>query len=90
METENRISQIAMAVVAGIAAGAATWYFMTSENGKHNWNTFLEIAKDVSDKLADAGIDRNNLTAAGKNIAEYVKERAAAGIDTVETAVSNA
>lgn len=89
METDNKSSQIAIAVLAGIAAGAATWYFLTNPNGKQNWKAFMEIAKDLSDRLADAGIDKNSLTTAGKNIAEYVKERSAAGMESVDHAMHN-
>ena len=77
MESNNKNSQIAIAIMAGIAAGAATWYFITTENGKHNWRTFLEIAKDISDKLGDMSMDTgSNLSSAGRNISNYVDDRA--------------
>ncbi|WP_304068355.1 hypothetical protein [Pedobacter glucosidilyticus] len=47
---ENK-SKIAAIVVAGIAAGAAAWYFTRSESGKQNWSALVDGVKDLTDHL---------------------------------------
>lgn len=77
MENNSNNSKIAVAIIAGIAAGAATWYFLTTENGKHNWATLIDIAKDVSDKLIAASSEQGAFIAsAGKDASEYIGHRA--------------
>ncbi len=73
----NKNSKIALAIVAGVAAGAATWYFMNTENGKQNWSTLLNTVKDVTDKLMAAGSEKGSmLAAAGREASEYIGSRA--------------
>lgn len=83
---ENNNSKIALAIIAGIAAGAATWYFMTTENGKQNWSTLIDIAKDVSDKLIAAGSEQgSSLASAGKEASEYIGHKAAEAFDGIKS-----
>ncbi|MEJ7778507.1 MAG: hypothetical protein WKF68_02855 [Daejeonella sp.] len=70
---ENNNSKIALAIVAGIAAGATAWYLMGTENGKHNWTTLLDVVKDISDKLIEASSDGGSmLAAAGKEASDFI------------------
>ena len=83
---ENNNSKIAVAIIAGIAAGAATWYLMTTENGKHNWATFIDLAKDVSDKLIAAGeAQGSSLASAGREATEYISHKASEAFDTARS-----
>jgi hypothetical protein len=83
---ENNNSKIAVAIIAGIAAGAAAWYFMTTENGKHNWATLIDIAKDITDKLKDAGSEQGSfLASAGREASEYVGRKASDAFDGVKS-----
>lgn len=77
MENNSNNSEIAVAIIAGIAAGAATWYFMTTENGKQNWATLIDIAKEISDKLIAASSEQGtSLISATKDASEYIGHRA--------------
>ncbi len=74
---ENNNSKIALAIVAGIAAGATAWYLMGTENGKQNWTTLLDVVKDISDKLIEASSDGGSMLAsAGKEASEYIGHKA--------------
>ncbi len=74
---ENHNSKLAIAVVAGVAAGAIAWYLISSENGKHNWKTLLDVVKDVSDKLIEASAENGSMLAsAGKEASEYIGQGA--------------
>lgn len=46
-----------MAILAGLAVGAATWYFMNTKNGRQQWDTLLDTAKDVTDKFKKASLE---------------------------------
>lgn len=82
---ENNNSKIAVAIIAGIAAGAATWYFMTTENGRHNWSTLIDLAKDVSDKLMTAGAEKGSaFVSAGREASEYAGQKASEAFDSVK------
>lgn len=84
MENNNN-SKIALAIVSGIAAGVATWYFMGSEKGKQNWITLIGIAKDVTDKLIATGNENGAyLASAGRGISEYIEHTAADAKDQVK------
>jgi hypothetical protein len=73
----NKNSKIALAIVAGVAAGAATWYFMNTENGKQSWANLLNVVKDVSDRLIATGTEKGSLLAsAGKEASEYIGHKA--------------
>lgn len=73
----NKNSKIALAVVAGVAAGAAVWYFMSTENGKQNWSTVLNAVKDMSDKLVSVGSEKASVIAsAGREASELIANRA--------------
>jgi type II secretory pathway pseudopilin PulG len=73
----NKNSKIALAIVAGLAAGAATWYFMSTENGKQNWSALLNTVKDVTDKLISAGTEKGSaLASAGREASEFVGQKA--------------
>ena len=74
---ENNNSKIAIAIVAGVAAGATAWYLMSTENGKHSWTTLLDVIKDVSDKLISASNESGSfLSLAGKDASEYIGHKA--------------
>ena len=73
----NKNSKLALAIVAGIAAGAATWYFMSTENGKQNWSTLLNTVKDVTDKLMAASAEKGSaLASVGREASEYIGNKA--------------
>lgn len=72
---DNKNSKIALAVLAGVAAGAATWYFMTTENGKQNWLTLINTVKDLSEKLMESETG-SRLASAGKDASEYISQKA--------------
>jgi type II secretory pathway pseudopilin PulG len=73
----NKNSKLALAIVAGLAAGAATWYFMSTENGKQNWSALLNTVKDVTDKLIAAGAEKGSvLASAGREASEFVGQKA--------------
>jgi gas vesicle protein len=58
---ENNSKRIAAMVIAGLAAGAATWYLMKTENGKENWSAIIDAVKDFNDKVkskAAEGVDK--------------------------------
>lgn len=78
MENNNsKNGKIALAIVAGVAAGAATWYFMSTENGKQNWANLLNVVKDVSDKLINSTTEKGSLlVSAGKEASEYLTHKA--------------
>lgn len=77
---------MAMAIAAGVAAGVATWYFMSTENGKHNWAVLIDIAKDVSDKLIAAANEQENyLSSMGRDASEYIKDKSADTIDSIKS-----
>lgn len=74
---ENHNSKLAIAVVAGVAAGAIAWYLISSENGKHNWKTLLDVVKDVSDKLIEASAESGSmLSSAGKDASSFIGQKA--------------
>ena len=73
----NKNSKVALAIIAGVAAGAAAWYFMNTENGKQNWASLLNALKDVSDKLVTKGSEQaSQLASAGKEASEYIGHKA--------------
>ncbi|HEY1010875.1 MAG: hypothetical protein ACO1NS_13030 [Daejeonella sp.] len=73
----DKNSKIALAIIAGVAAGAATWYFMSTENGKQNWSSLLNTVKDVTDKLMAVGSEKGSvLAAAGKEASEFIGHKA--------------
>lgn len=73
----NKNSKIALAVIAGLAAGAATWYFMSTENGKQNWSSLLNTVKDVTDKLMASGAEQGSaIASAGREASEYLGSKA--------------
>lgn len=49
MENKTK-SKIALGVILGVAAGAAVYYFMTSENGKQELSDVIDSVKDFADK----------------------------------------
>ncbi|MEJ7693866.1 hypothetical protein [Daejeonella sp.] len=76
MKNDNK-SEIALAIIAGIAAGTAAWYFMSSDKGKENWSTLLNTLRDVTDRLMEAGAEKGSLlAAAGREASEYISEKA--------------
>lgn len=76
MENNNN-SKIALAIVTGIAAGVATWYFMGSEKGKQNWISLIDIARELGDKLIAAGDDkRAYIASAGSDVSDYIGHQA--------------
>ncbi|TAH02025.1 MAG: YtxH domain-containing protein [Sphingobacteriales bacterium] len=44
-------SKIATAIFAGLAAGAAVWYFMSTEAGKNKLSNFVDDVQDFSNTL---------------------------------------
>lgn len=44
-------SKIATAIFAGLAAGAAVWYFMSTEDGKKKLSNFVDDVQDFSNNL---------------------------------------
>lgn len=79
---DNKNSKMAFAILAGVAAGAATWYFMSTENGKHNWVTLINTVKDVTDKLIERGSEGGSfLASAGREASEYISQKAGNLVD---------
>ncbi len=73
----NKNSKIALAIIAGVAAGAATWYFMSTENGKQSWSSLINTMKDVTDKLIATGSEKGSMLAsAGREASEYIGSKA--------------
>ena len=50
-------SKVALAILAGLAVGAATWYFMNSKNGRQHWETVLDAANDITAKFKKASLE---------------------------------
>ncbi len=83
---ENNSSKMVVAIIAGVAAGAAAWYFMTTENGKQNWSALIDIAKDVSDKLIAMSEEKGStLVSAGREATEYIGQRASNAFERVNS-----
>ena len=81
----NKNSKIALAILAGVAAGAATLYFMNTENGKQNWSTLINTVKEVTDKLIDSGTEKGSMLAsAGREASEYIGNRASVLMEDVK------
>lgn len=59
MENSTK-TKLAAAIISGIAVGAATWYFMSTENGKQQWNTLVDVAKDFTDKIKDTAKEQSS------------------------------
>ena len=79
---DNKNSKMAFAILAGVAAGAATWYFMSTENGKHNWVTLINTVKDITDKLVEGGSQGGSfLASAGREASEYISQKASGLVD---------
>ena len=56
----NTKTKIAAAIISGLAVGAATWYFMSTEGGKQQWNTLVDVAKDFTDKIKDTAKEQSS------------------------------
>ena len=68
-------SKVAMAIIAGLAVGAATWYFMNSKNGKQHWETLLDAAKDITDKFKTASLESSkNISNQVSNVSSMFKD----------------
>lgn len=81
----NKNSKIALAILAGVAAGAATLYFMNTENGKQNWSTLINTVKEVTDKLIASGTEKGSMLAsAGREASEYIGNRASGLMEDVK------
>lgn len=73
---ENK-SKIAAVVVAGIAAGAAAWYFLKSENGKQNWSSLVDGVKDFTDHLKNtASKQAGKINDLSKETSNYLSAKA--------------
>lgn len=74
---ENRNAKVAAVVIAGLAAGAATWYFMKSENGRQNWSAIVDAVKDFSDKIKDSSsTQKDNLANLSDKASDYLSDKA--------------
>jgi hypothetical protein len=81
----NKNSKIALAILAGVAAGAVTLYFMNTENGKQNWSTLINTVKELTDKLIDGGTETGSMLAsAGREASEYIGNRASGLMEDVK------
>lgn len=74
-DTKN--GKMGLAIMAGLAVGAAVWYFMNTKNGKQNWETLVDVTKELTDKLKNASLDST------KSIANHVSSNASAFKDRV-------
>jgi len=74
-DTKN--GKMGLAIIAGLAFGAAVWYFMNTKNGKQNWETLVDVTKELTDKLKNASLDST------KSIANHVSNNASAFKDRV-------
>lgn len=74
-DTKN--AKIGLAVMAGLAVGAAVWYFMNTKNGKQHWETLVDVTKDFTDKLKNASLDST------KSIANHVANNASVFKDQI-------
>lgn len=54
-DTKN--GKMGLAIMAGLAVGAAVWYFMNTKNGKQHWETLIDVTKELTDKLKTASLD---------------------------------
>jgi lipopolysaccharide export system protein LptC len=52
-------SKIALGLILGVAAGAAVYYFMTNENGKHQLADAIDALKDFSNKAKETAINQS-------------------------------
>src|SRR6476469_3536524 len=74
---ENKNTKIAAVVIAGLAAGAATWYFMKSESGRQNWSAIVDAVKDFSDKIKDSvSQQKDNLADLSDKASDYLSNKA--------------
>ena len=66
-------SKIATAIFAGLAAGAAVWYFMSADDGKHRWENFVgdvtKFGENLKEKAQRTAMDVQDK--AGR-VADYV------------------
>ena len=74
-DTKN--GKMGLAIIAGLAFGAAVWYFMNTKNGKQNWETLVDVTKELTDKLKNASLNST------KSIANHVSNNASAFKDRV-------
>ena len=54
-DTKN--GKMGLAIMAGLAVGAAVWYFMNTKNGKQHWETLIDVTKELTDKLKTTSLD---------------------------------
>ncbi|MGB4401053.1 MAG: hypothetical protein WBJ10_16895 [Daejeonella sp.] len=71
----NKNSNFAFAILAGVAAGAATYYLMNNENGKQHWLTLLNTVKDLSEKFLESE-QGSRMASAGRDASEYISQKA--------------
>ncbi len=79
-------SKVATVVLAGLAAGAAAWYLLATEDGKATTDKLVDSLKNLSgtfNDIKDKAVDTiDQLTGQANKVAENLKS-------TVETEYSN-
>jgi uncharacterized protein HemX len=75
-DTKN--GQMGLAIMAGLAVGAAVWYFMNTKNGKQHWETLVDFTKELTDKLKNESLNSS------KNISNHIASNASAFKDSIQ------
>lgn len=69
-------SKIATAIFAGLAAGAAVWYFMGTEAGKNKLANFVDDVEDFGYNLKQKAYNTaSNLQDKASQAADYVQNK---------------
>ena len=69
-------SKIATAIFAGLAAGAAVWYFMSTEAGKNKLSNFVDDVQDFSSNLKQKAYKTAaNVQDKAGQVADYVHNK---------------
>ena len=69
-------SKIATAIFAGLAAGAAVWYFMSTDDGKKKWSCFVDDVKDLKDTLkTKASQTASDLSTHADKVGDYINNK---------------
>ncbi len=69
-------SKIATAIFAGLAAGAAVWYFMSTEAGKNKLSNFVDDVQDFGNNLKHKAYKTAaNVQDKASHVADYVHNK---------------
>lgn len=75
-------SKIATAIFAGLAAGAATWYFMSTDDEKQKWTSLVDGVKDLTDTIKQKANEKGAVLAnKAEEAVDYVNNKKDAFVD---------